>query len=167
MKTLKESILSDIEDTLSTDNAFSKMYPAPTINDFIGTTILCIDWYCKDLLHKYMDAKFIKSLSARRNTDYNTIRVTVYDTDDIRTYIAYKENPDDYAAPGLAELKGVGDEMSHSMTTTKKKIVKFFEYLHKHPDEIKTILDYHIECVENLKHSGAYFCKTFSKILGY
>ena len=167
MKTLKESILAGMEDTLSTDNAYSKMYPAPTINDFNGTTICNLDWYCKDLLHKYMDAKFIKSLPDYRKNDYNTIRVIVYDTDDIRTYIAYKENPDDYAAPWVVELKGVGDEMSHSMTTTKKKIVKFFEYLHKHPDEIKTVLDYHSKCVENLKHSGVYYNKTFSEILGY
>lgn len=167
MKTLKESILSGMEDMLSTDNAYSKMYPAPTINDFNGTTILTLDWYCKDLLHKYMDAKLIKSLPDYRRADYNTIRVTIHDTDDIRTYLAYKESPDDYSAPGLVELKGVGNDISHSMSTTKKAVVKFFEYLHKHPDEIKTVLDYHIECVECLKHSGAYFCKTFSKILGY
>lgn len=167
MKTLKESLLSGIDKTLSVDNAYSKMYPAPTINDFVGTVILCLDWYCKDLLHKYMDAKFIKSLPDYKKADYNTIRVTIHDTDDICTYLAYKESPDDYSAPVIAELKGVGDEISNSMTTTKKEVVKFFEYLHKHPDEIKTVLDYHIECVESQKHSGAYFCKRFSKILGY
>lgn len=167
MKTLKESILAGMEDALSTDNAFSKMYPAPSINDFNGTSICNLDWYCKDLLHKYMDAKLIKSLPVYRKTDYNTLRVTIYDTDDICTYLAYKENPDDYSAPGLVELKGVGDGISHSMATTKKAVVKFFEYLHKHPDKIKTVLDYHIECVENLKHTGVYFSKTFSKILGY
>lgn len=57
MKTLKESLLGDLEDNLAKGDNISYILDVPTIKDFVrsngGYQILI--WYCPDIIQKYID----------------------------------------------------------------------------------------------------------------
>ena len=57
MKTLKESILSDVDKTLSVDNAYTKIYPTPKVRDFVKHPWggVQVDWICPNLIQEYID----------------------------------------------------------------------------------------------------------------
>lgn len=180
MRTLKESILDDMESTLSItdDDVRQSLYPVPTVKDFDnyyrGYTF--VDWMCKPYIQEYanklnLTLRPIHGNHTISNTDMlNGIRVCIYGSAkdaEIKTYFIGKVDKDSRAAATMFELYGVGDWISNSMATTKKGIIEALQYLSKHPEDFKKLVDCNNRCAHDLHNTGMCDNKTFKAILGY
>jgi hypothetical protein len=181
MKTLKESILQDADVTLSVtdDDMREALYPVPTVKDFdtLYRGYIFVDWYCEPYIQKYADKLNIqlRPLHLSRGTisstkDLNCIRVCIYGSAkdaDIKTYFISKIDPNSRVATTMFELYGVGDWISNSMATTKKGIIEALQYLSKHPEDFKKLVDCNNRCANELENTGMCDNRTFKAILGY
>jgi hypothetical protein len=86
---------------------------------------------------------------------------------DIKTYFISKIVPNSRVATTMFELYGVGDWISNSMATTKKGIIEALQYLSKHPDDFKKLVDCNNRCAHDLHNTGMCDNRTFKAILGY
>jgi hypothetical protein len=141
MKTLKESILDDIDDALSIKNPYEVLYPLPTVKDFkkngFNPKLQTISWQCPGLIKPYLNE--IASI-----TDCNYIpskatgigcRIDMYKS--ISTYLV-----DKYGCH-IHYLYYIGDWVSDNMTVTKKECIKFFKTIVDNPETcFRKIIDY-------------------------
>lgn len=167
MKTLKESILSDMDSTIdSVDNAYSVLYPVPTVKDFVKTLDgNSITWQCPELIKQYIhEFKFDKDkeyISAIKNS-ITGIRCVIYKDKTIATQFV-----DEYSDFGyIDDICGVGDWVSNSLSVSKKVCVEFLKKLAANPDvNFKKVIDCNNKCIDELKKYGAADCKNYIDLL--
>lgn len=144
MKNLKdiltESILDDIEDTLS--KGTEAIYPVPTVKDFEKLVFggYSIVWYCKDFIQEYM--KILKLGHPDLNVFFETkiknidsLRATIYK--DKTVSVSLSEGYD-----GFVSLFGVGDFANEGVAKEKKYIIEFFNKLAKNPKNFKRLFEF-------------------------
>ena len=139
MKTLKESLLSNVETTLSVDSAYTKLYQAPKASDFkknpFGGTK--IDWICPLLINEYIDALGPFFTAMHHEKAFIGIRVSIHDKHELSVYLI--NSVADFDTAG--ELPGIGSDGS-SIPTQKKEIIEFFNYITNNPSELKRLFEY-------------------------
>lgn len=166
MKTLKESILSDIDKTLSVDNAYSKIYPTPKVRDFVKNHWggVMVDWVCPNLIQEYIDILSPRVMISGTGAKHDIIgfRVTIRDKYVLDAYII-----DDVGTySGAVDLPGVGSDGS-SIPTQKRETIEFFNYIQKNPSELKRLFEYVNKRQDELDKTGMCDCLTFKQILKF
>jgi hypothetical protein len=133
MKSLKESLLDDIDSTLSTKHPFKEIYPLPTVKDFEKNPYLkshLIKWQCPELIKPYIN-DIIAAKSENAFSGFSGGAERLYDATGIECYIdnfkgisVFLINKEGHH---LTVLNCIGDWVSNSLTTTKKECIKFFK----------------------------------------
>ena len=166
MKTLKESILSDMEDTLSVDNAYTKVYPTPKVRDFKkcqwgGTQV---DWICPNLIQEYIDVldPTVMSTGTSYKASIVGFRIVLRDKYELIAYLI--SNNGSFA--DAVDLTGIGADGA-SIPTQKRETIEFFNYIQKNPSELKKLFEYVNKRQEELNTKGECDCWTLKRILKY
>ena len=166
MRTLKESILAGMEDTLSVDNAYTKAYPVPKVRDFKkcqwgGTQI---DWICPDLIQEYIDV--LEPTVMSTGTSYKAsivgFRIVLRDKYELIAYLI--DNNGSFAA--AVDLTGVGADGA-SIPTQKRETIEFFNYIQKNPSKLKDLFKYVNKRQDELNKNGMCDCLTLKQILKF
>ena len=151
MKTLKESILADMDSTIdSVNNAYSALYPVPTIKDFKKDYIgrMAVVWQCPELVKKYLDDFNFTTQFINKNA--TTGIKCIIDKDKTIT-TEFVDSFDSHEA----NIKGVGDWVSNSLPAAKKACIEFLTKLAKDPDNMfDKMRAYHNKCVDELLRYG-------------
>ena len=138
MKTLYESILDDVEVSLS--KGIEDIYPVPTKKDFVtrqGATGIC--WYCKDFIQKYIRTIRLRSVMKTRLDEVDNICIFMRGYDDIvATQLCIGKNP-------YITLQGVGLNITKGLSNEKDTIIKLFNILAHDPDKFKDLFEIHNE----------------------
>ena len=166
MRTLKESILSDIDKTLSVDNAYTKIYPTPKVRDFVKNPWggVMVDWVCPNLVQEYIDIlspKVMGSSFSNKN-DLVGFRIAIRDKHVLDAYLI--DNTDSYST--AVDLTGIGADGA-SIPTQKKEIIEFFNYIQKNPAELKRLFEYVNKRQDELDRNGMCDCLTLKQILKF
>ena len=166
MRTLKESILSDIDKTLSVDNAYTKIYPTPKVRDFVKNPWggVMVDWVCPNLVQEYIDilsSKVMGSSFSNKN-DLVGFRIAIRDKYVLDAYLI--DNTDSYST--AVDLTGIGADGS-SIPTQKKEAIEFFNYIQKNPAELKRLFEYVNKRQDELDRNGMCDCLTLKQILKF
>lgn len=159
---LKESLLSDIDSTLSTKHPFKELYPLPAAKDFkkngFNPKIQTISWQCQDLIKPYLNE--IASI-----TDCNYISKATgigCHIDMYKCISAYLVDKDGHQ---LTDLDCIGDWVSDNMTVTKKECIKFFKTILDNPETcFRKIIDYMKKAKQSKAQYGFADCITFDKL---
>lgn len=173
MKSLKESLLDTIDNTLSIEHPYKEIYPLPTTKDFVKNTYLksySIKWQCPELIKQYVN-DIIAAKPENAFPDFSGGAARLYDATGIECYIddfkcisVFLINKDGHH---LTVLNCIGDWVSNSLTTTKKECIKFFKTILDNPETcFKKIIDYMKKVKQNKAQSGAADCVriTFEKL---
>ena len=168
MKTLKESILAGVEDTLSVDNAYTKVYNAPKIHDFkrvvnSGLVFEWIEWICPGLIQEYIDVLDATVISPILKSDIIGFRVDLHDIYIMDVYLI--SNVNDYK--GSVALEGFGSSDGLSIYNQKKQLIEFFKQIQNNPSKLKRVFEYVNKCQNELITKGECECSTFKQILKY
>lgn len=167
MKTLKESLLNDIDSTLSTKTPYKELYPLPTVKDFIHTYMrsYSIKWQCPALIKPYLnDIAAAKPendviVAANRLADATGIGCYIDDFKCISVFLINKEGHH------LTVLNCIGDWVSNSLLTTKKECINFFKTILDNPEIcFKKIIDYMKKAKQSQAQYGFADCITFNKL---
>ena len=166
MKTLKESILSDIDKTLSVDNAYTKIYPTPKVRDFVKHQWggVQVDWICPNLVQEYIDILDPGVMDAGSSHKENIIgfRIALRDKYETNAYLI--DNNGSFAA--AIELTGIGADGA-SIPTQKKEVIEFFNYIQNNPSELKRLFEYVNKRQDELNRNGVCDCWTLKQILKF
>lgn len=166
MRTLKESILSDVDKTLSVDNAYTKIYPTPKVRDFVKHPWggVMVDWVCPNLIQEYIDI-LSTNVMDQGFSDKNKIigfRIVLRDKYESIAYLI--SNTDSYST--AVELTGIGADGA-SIPTQKKETIEFFNYIQKNPAELKRLFEYVNKRQDELDRNGMCDCLTLKQILKF
>ena len=166
MRTLKESLLSDVDKTLSVDNAYTKIYPTPKVRDFVKHQWggVQVDWICPNLIQEYIDILDPKVMDAGSSHKENIIgfRIVLRDKYETNTYLI--DNSGSFSA--TIELTGIGADGA-SIPTQKKETIEFFNYIQKNPAELKRLFEYVNKRQDELNRNGVCDCWTLKQILKF
>lgn len=163
---IKESILSDVDKTLSVDNAYTKAYPTPKVRDFVKHQWggVQVDWICPSLVQEYIDILDPSVMSS--GTEYrNSIvgfRIVLRDKYVLDAYLI--DNNGSFSA--AVDLTGIGADGS-SIPTQKKEAIEFFNYIQKNPSELKRLFEYVNKRQDELNKNGMCDCLTLKQILKF
>lgn len=166
MRTLKESILSDINKTLSVDNAYTKIYPTPKVRDFVKNPWggVMVDWVCPSLIQEYID--ILDPAVMSNDTSYKEsivgFRIAIRDKHVLDAYLI--DNTDSYST--AVDLTGIGSDGA-SIPTQKKETIEFFNYIQKNPSELKRLFEYVNKRQDELDKNGMCDCLTLKQILKF
>lgn len=171
MKTLKESILSDIETTLSvTDNDVKNIIngDVPTIKDFHRISMMWegVEWECPLLIKKF--AKDVEKVMQKHNDDYKAENI-------IGMRCMYREALSKghlifglylYDKNGKSfNIRGIGSTTERiSPMDAKKLILKFIEHVCNDHSILDKLADMHNSAKRGW-HEGAPYFKDFVKNL--
>lgn len=168
MKTLKESLLSDIDKTLSVDNAYTKVYPTPKMRDFVKNSRgdVMVDWVCPNLVQEYINILSSRVMASgvgigRRNVIVG-FRIVLRDKYVLDAYLI--DNNGSFSA--AVELTGIGADGA-SIPTQKKETIEFFNYIQKNPSELKRLFEYVNKRQDELDKNGVCDCLTLKQILKF
>lgn len=166
MRTLKESLLSDVDKTLSVDNAYTKIYPTPKVRDFVKHPWggVQVDWICPNLIQEYIDIlspKVMGSSFSNKN-DLVGFRIAIRDKYVLDAYLI--DNTDSYST--AVDLTGIGSNGA-SIPTQKKETIEFFNYIQKNPVELKRLFEYVNKRQDELDKNGMCDCLTLKQILKF
>jgi hypothetical protein len=166
MRTLKESLLSDVDKTLSVDNAYTKIYPTPKVRDFVKHPWggVQIDWICPNLIQEYIDilSSKVMSSSFSNKNDLIGFRIAIRDKHVLDAYLI--DNTDSYST--AVDLTGIGSDGA-SIPTQKKEVIEFFNYIQKNPSALKQLFEYVNKRQAELDKNGMCDCLTFKQILKF
>lgn len=166
MKTLKESILSGIDKTLSDNNAYTKIYPTPKVRDFVKNPWggVQVDWVCHLLIQDYIDilSPRVMTSSFGNKNDIIGFRIAIRDRYVLDVYLI--DNTDSYRT--AVDLPGIGSDGA-SIPTQKKDTIAFFNYIQKNPSELKRLFEYVNKRQEELDKNGMCDCLTLKQILKF
>lgn len=166
MKTLKESILLDVDKTLSVDNAYSVAYPTPKVRDFVKHQWggVMVDWVCPKLIQEYIDILDPSVMSTSTSYKNNIVgfRIAIRDKYVVDAYLI--DNSGSFAA--AVDLTGVGADGA-SIPTQKKETIEFFNYIQKNPAELKRLFEYVNKRQAELNKNGMCDCLTLKQILKF
>lgn len=168
MRSLKESLLDNIDNTLSIEHPYKELYPLPTVKDFVKNTYLkshSIKWQCPELIKPYLNdiaaAKSEPNLSGKLS-DVTGLCCYIDSFKCISVFLINKEGHH------LTVLNYIGDFIpSNSLPTVKKECIKFFKTILNDPDtSFRKIVDYIKEQKQNKAQSGPAGCVriTFEKL---
>ena len=166
MKTLKESILSNVDKTLSVDNAYTKIYPTPKVRDFVKHPWggVQVDWICPNLVQEYidiLDPRVMDSSSSHKESIIG-FRIVLRDKYETNAYLI--DNTDSYST--AVDLTGIGSDGA-SIPTQKKETIEFFNYIQKNPSTLKQLFEYVNKRQAELDKNGMCDCLTFKQILKF
>lgn len=139
-----ESILDDVEDTLS--KGIEVIYPVPTIKDFEKTSFGAhrIKWFCKDLIQEYI--KDLVPSSAANLFELNCICVLINKSKQVSFSLrGVNELGHVFASVPLA---GIGGYTTDGLTKEKKYIIDLFKMLIKDPTKFKKLYELNNKNVE-------------------
>ena len=161
---IKESLLSDMEDTLSVDNAYKKAYPVPKVRDFQkgywgGTQV---DWICPGLIQEYINILDSTVIGITAKEHAVGFRISIRGKYELIAYII--DNNGSYSS--AIELTGIGGDGA-SIPNQKKEIIEFFNYIQNNPSELKKLFAYVNKRQEELNTKGECDCWTLKRILKY
>lgn len=163
MKTLKESLLDNIDNTLSTKTPYKELYPLPTVKDFekIGKST-CFTWQCPELIQQYVrefDFSNYNWISADSLKDVTGIRCEIRSDKIIETCLVNKYG-------GNEAWVSAGDWYSNSLPDSRKHCVWFLTQLAENPDvNFRKLIAFHNKTEAEKKQKGFCDCKTYDKIL--
>ena len=163
MRTLKESILGNMDNTLSIENAYSVKYPVPKINEFqkIGKST-CFTWQCPELIKQYVgefDFSNYNWISVDSLKDVTGIRCEIRSDKTIETCLVNKYE-------GNEAWISAGDWYSNSLPESRKHCVWFLTQLAENPDvNFRKLIAFHNKSEAEKKQKGFCDCKTYDKIL--
>lgn len=163
---IKESLLSDIDKTLSVDNAYTKIYPTPKVRDFVKHpwSGVQVDWICPNLIQEYidiLDPRVMGSSFSNKN-DLVGFRIALRDKYETNAYLI--DNSGSFSA--AIELTGIGADGA-SIPTQKKETIEFFNYIQKNPSALKQLFEYVNKRQVELDKNGMCDCLTFKQILKF
>lgn len=174
MKTLKESILSDVDKTLSDNDVYGKVYPIPKAKDFKRSVFggVYIEWYCKDLIQDYIGMLDIPEFGHTPKSAISGIRIDINRDKSVYTSLISDKTHSSTGEPfyeyNKIDLSGVGDiVVANSMPKSKKAALEFFANILKQPDNLKKVFEWTMKCENDLKLHGMCDCRTWQKIIGY
>jgi hypothetical protein len=145
---IKESILSDMEDTLSVsdDKLYKKLYPVPKMRDFYkplsyNKDLIYLNWECPFLIKdfaKVVEARMQKSYlsSGYKAEDIVGIEFTLHKAYDAPGYVVFNLYLCDTFADGKNEyhIYGVGSEEEKcTIPEAKKLIIEFIKRVCDNP----------------------------------
>lgn len=166
MRTLKESILSDVDKTLSVDNAYTKIYPTPKVRDFVKHPWggVQVDWICPNLIQEYIDIldPRVMDFSSSHKESIIGFRIVLRDKYETNAYLI--DNSGSFSA--TIELTGIGADGA-SIPTQKKETIEFFNYIQKNPAELKRLFEYVNKRQDELNRNGMCDCLTLKQILKF
>lgn len=164
MKTLKESILKDMDDTISSiDNAYAAKYPVPLLKEFekIGKST-CYTWQCPELIQQYVKEFCFSNYSwitPDSLNDVTGIRCEIRSDKIIETCFVNKYG-------GNEAWICAGDWYSNSLPESKKHCVWFLNELAKNPDiNFRKLIVAHNKGEAEKQRNGFCDCVTYDKIL--
>lgn len=170
MRTLKESLLGDMEKNVSATekDVYKDLYPIPKTSDFRKTSLgyYTIKWNCEMLIKQYLDILNIdKSISDHIVGFYISFEGGSRSNNCHLTNISFllDDGGDTYA---IAELHGISYN-NCSTPEVKKDILNFFKEVLKNPEIIKALFEYSNKRENELNKYG--FCDELSlkEILKY
>ena len=162
MKTLKESLLDNMEDSLEAGkHPYIYKYPVPTVKDFkkVGRDSIVI-WKCPELIQQYAD-KFDLQITApwAKPKEATGIACDIRSDKIIETALINEHE-------GYCCWLNAGDWYSNSLADAKKHCIWFLTELAKNPEaNFKKLIDFHNKSEEEKKRVGFCDCKTYDKIL--
>ena len=168
MITLKESILSDVDKTLSVDNAYTKIYPTPKVRDFVKHQWggVQVDWVCPNLIQEYINLLSSRVMASGvgigRKNDIVGFRIVLKDKYESIAYLI--DNNGSFSA--AVDLTGIGADGS-SIPTQKRETIEFFNYIQKNPAELKRLFEYVNKRQDELDRNGMCDCLTLKQILKF
>ena len=163
MKQLKESILSDMDDALSSDNAYELAYPVPKVRDFQKHVIggfQYVDWYCPNLINQYISYLDTSVYGLVENVV--GFRVTLHSKHEMSLFLLIDKN----GSKTIRSLEGFGADGS-SIPNAKKSAIEFFAHLSKNQDDFKKVFNHANKSKAALYKRGLCDDATFKKVLGY
>lgn len=166
MRTLKESILSDVDKNLSVDNAYTKIYPTPKVRDFVKNPWggVMVDWICPNIIQEYIDILDLGVMGTGSSHKENIIGFRIVLRDKYETNAYLIDNSGSFSA--TIELTGIGADGA-SIPTQKKEVIEFFNYIQKNPAELKRLFEYVNKRQDELNKNGMCDCLTLKQILKF
>ena len=163
MKTLKESLLNNVDKALNA-NPNNIIYPTPKVRDFEKNPLggQYIDWECPGLIQQYIHLLDNDNFKYCAKNDIAGIRVSIHSKYEIYTYLITSQKS--YST--TVELKGVGDT-ANSIPEAKKNAIEFFNHIANNPDSLTKLFAYANKCSDDLKTKGMCNNKKFNEILKY
>lgn len=169
MRTLKESLLSDVDKTLSVDNAYTKIYPTPKVRDFKKAAFSgnYVDWDCRAIIQNAidtLDSNIFPLLAKMRvkKDDLAAIRISVPNKYELNFYLI----GEDHTYSGAIDLPGFGTG-GLSTPEIKKSIIEFFKYIQSNPEKLKDVFEYANKRRYELTTNGMCDEWTFKRLLKY
>lgn len=168
MKTLKESILSNVDKTLSVDGAYTKLYPTPKVRDFVKHQWggVMVDWVCPNLIQEYIDILsprvMLSGVGVEGKGNIVGFRVVIRSNHVLDAYII--DNIGSFST--AVNLPGVGADGA-SIPTQKKETIEFFNYIQKNPSELKRLFEYVNKRQAELDRNGMCYDSTLKQILKF
>lgn len=173
MKTLKESLLGDLEKNVSvtTSDMYRDMYKVPKIKDFKKSILgdYHIQWQCKDIIQKYVNILNL-NISDKYSQDITGFGIHIYpkqskyDTPSENIYLLYNDGYE--LVEKNYSIYGVGcDNMT--IPQIKKEIIEFFNAVVENPDLIKKLFEYSEKRKKEIDNYGFCDTKTLKEILKF
>lgn len=148
---IKESILSDMEDTLSvSDNkVYKKLYPVPKMRDFYKENPYSrtfLDWECPLLIKDF--AKIIENVMQKYHDGFKAENIvgiqfalrkplTVSLGILFNMYLYDKNNENRYHIDGLPKI--VFDKKANTIAEAKKMVIDFVKNIYANPDDLNRL----------------------------
>ena len=163
MKSLKESLLNNIEDNLNKDLSLKELCPLPTNKDWKNNPQYewpgrHIDWICKELIHTYdgpINRQF-KSMSLKNKEpkpfDFKKViglRFEVISFGGILNGMMAVYLLDTDGNTFL--LSGVGNKSAKNTVQAKSMVMRFIKHLADHPELINELFEIHNNYDENTR----------------
>lgn len=169
MKTLKESLLDNIDRTMGDKNALAAEYPVPKVSKFEKNPFggQYIDWECRPIIQNaihILDSKLfplIAEMRVKKDTLVG-IRISIHSKYELNFYLI----EDDGTYSSAIELPGFGTDGS-SIPNIKKSVIEFFKYIQRNPEKLKDVFEYANKRRYELTTNGMCDEWTFKQILNY
>lgn len=148
---LTEGILADPEDSLS-KTAEEIMYPAPTVKDFKrtvkwGERVMKVEWHCPEIVQRYINLYY----GMCKTRDFDGITGFVY-MDELKTnkIIQIELRPIEEWRTGIV-INGLDFGQYVNNKNAKQHIIDLFNYISKHPEFMKTLIEHNNQCNRSWK----------------
>lgn len=164
MKTLTESILANMDDTLNIKNPYKVVYPLPTSKDFVKNSYVksySVKWQCPELIKPYLNEIENVDNGVKLKGIQEVTGLSCY-IDDFKCISVSLIDKNNYT---VMQLDGIGDWVSDSITVAKKECINFFKTVLNDPDtSFRKIIDYVRKQRQNKSQYGFGDCITFEKL---
>lgn len=155
MKSLKESLLDNIEDSLNKDLSLKEICPLPTNKDWKNNPKQdwpgrYIDWFCKELIHAY-DGPISRPFTSISFNNREPKTVDLKKIVGLRfQVISFGGMLSGIMAVSLLDadgntflLSGVGNKSAKNTVQAKSMVMRFIKHLADHPELINELFEIH------------------------